>query len=610
MRILGWAMMGVLVNMAMGQQPQTLTLKAKLRDFKEYSPGDATTHPDFENDAFMDCGGDNLGYVSTTIDTTDAVDTAVFHEDNRGPRLVSLVNRYSDKPCFTSKEDFKDWYNDNPAKNRSFYIDLTLRNNGNGVYNYDNQNFFPLDPDGGYQKFKPTDPDPFGPVPDLNLSNIFGFTLELHSTFAYIKGKNQVFSFSGDDDVWVYINGKLVIDLGGLHHSLNTTVNLDQKAAELGLVDGNNYKLDFFFAERHSTASHCQISTSLELAQKVPLPKPVATPPGQAFESPLQVSLSVPGVDDAQIHYTVDGQEPTEASPLYTSPIPIAASTTVKAKAFHPDYQPSPVLAEVYTYAPPPPPPPPPPPQPLPTPVANPPSMAFTPAVAVVLTVPGHPLAQIHYTLDGSEPTLASPVYTTPLVLSGTKNLRALALETGWLPSPIMSEVYTLLPPPNVIALDITRPVSHSTGTPLLPAFPDLTHPITVVSVDGPTKVCLVCPVGSEGLVLNDREYPEWKVSSREPFHYDFRLFDNLGSFVAAQSGEVTQAMLDATPSPDSLGYRIFRFRWIPVSGDGRSIGTGAYILHATVISHPAPGSGLPISTSSFFKTLGYVRQD
>jgi fibro-slime domain-containing protein len=95
---------------------------------------------------------------------------------------------------------------------------------------------------------------------DHNQHN-FGFTTEVHTKFAYHGGEN--FTFIGDDDVWVFINNKLAVDLGGLHPKATGSIDLDKSAGDLGIAKGNEYTLDLFHAERHTTASHFRIDTNL-----------------------------------------------------------------------------------------------------------------------------------------------------------------------------------------------------------------------------------------------------------------------------------------------------------------------------------------------------------
>jgi fibro-slime domain-containing protein len=123
-----------------------------------------------------------------------------------------------------------------------------------GLLTYTNNEFFPIDGQG------------FG---NEDNKHNFHFTFELHMSFKYTGG--EIFSFTGDDDLWVFVNDRLAIDLGGLHPAQTDTLNLDARAAELGLEIGKEYPLDFFQAERHTTASNFSIQSSLEFTNCDPI---------------------------------------------------------------------------------------------------------------------------------------------------------------------------------------------------------------------------------------------------------------------------------------------------------------------------------------------------
>ncbi len=87
----------------------------------------------------------------------------------------------------------------------------------------------------------------------------FGFTMELHHDFQYRPG--LVFDFCGDDDVWVFINDSLVIDLGGVHTRKCDRIELDDLAGVL--QEGETYRFDFFYCERRVKQSNIQIETNI-----------------------------------------------------------------------------------------------------------------------------------------------------------------------------------------------------------------------------------------------------------------------------------------------------------------------------------------------------------
>lgn len=92
------------------------------------------------------------------------------------------------------------------------------------------------------------------------------FTTVGQGQFVYSAAKNLYFEFNGDDDVYLFIDGVLVVDNGGAHQIENASVKLnDINGTLLHLEEGKSYDFTFFHAERRSTGSNFQIRTNIEV---------------------------------------------------------------------------------------------------------------------------------------------------------------------------------------------------------------------------------------------------------------------------------------------------------------------------------------------------------
>jgi fibro-slime domain-containing protein len=239
--------------------PAFIDMKVRYHDFK--AKAETGGHPDFEN-----INASKLGLVGAACTKTNQATCGVLGSNGKPTFVLTSSN------IINSPASFQQWYLDDPLnKGIDGSIRMTRQTTAGNPYVFDNTSFFPLD----------NDPNGFGKY--LATGHDFHFTTELDYFFQYNGGEEL--TFRGDDDVWVFINRKLAVDIGGVHGVQSGRVVLGDEdstcsihagpnmapaactapingAADIrfGLVKGGIYQISFFQAERHTSASNFRLS--------------------------------------------------------------------------------------------------------------------------------------------------------------------------------------------------------------------------------------------------------------------------------------------------------------------------------------------------------------
>ena len=180
---------------------------------------------------------------------------------------------------------------------------------------------------------------------------------------------------------------------------------------------------------------------------------PLFNPAAGSYSSPQDVTLNC-NTDGATVRFTTDGSEPTPASTAYSNPIPVNSGTvTIKAKAFKDNMADSDTASATYTIgieltkvA---------------APTINPPTGTYSSIQNAVLRCETGG-STIRFTVDGSEPTNSSTVYSSPVSVGSTTTIKAKAFKDGMMESDTVSTIYNI----NIPSDEVTPPTfSIPSGT-------------------------------------------------------------------------------------------------------------------------------------------------
>jgi fibro-slime domain-containing protein len=227
-----------------------LRLPILYRDFK--AKGEPNGHPDFESVIFTESGIVQDALSATGKPVHVAADKQTTTNNDAG---------------WNGFDYFGVWYKDDPNYNRTIPDFLSFNLLAGGGYQFSSNDFFPID-NRGWGNFT-------GGADRGGRQRNFHFTSELRYWFEYRGGERL--DFTGDDDVWVFINKHLVVDLGGVHEAKDGSVILDanngtaqvcdllsscsgRRAIDLALVRGNVYEIVVFQAERHTFDSNYKLT--------------------------------------------------------------------------------------------------------------------------------------------------------------------------------------------------------------------------------------------------------------------------------------------------------------------------------------------------------------
>jgi len=318
-------------------------------------------------------------------------------------------------------------------------------------------------------------------------------------------------------------------------------------------------------------------------------------------DATVYISSATPGVT---IHYTTNGSDPTESDPVIASgnSVTVDRTMTIKARAWKTGYQTSSIGSATYTMT-------------VATAVPSPSGGIYSTPVTVSISSTT-PNAIIHYTLDGTDPTASSPVYSGPFALGTSSYIKTLAMRNGWTSTGIWTSFvgfnYGTLPTPTIspgagtYASSATVTLSSMAGATLYYTLDGSTPTQSSATYTGPLTIDHSCTLRVQAY------HPDYTVSGVASAAYTIVVADPLllpasGTYAAGTAITVSTATPGATlmytlngvdPTPSD-----------PTIASGATLGSGNYTLKVRGWKSGLSASGVTtatytVSTSSIVPAL------